>query len=179
MVYRPRMHSSVSRWRVRFLRLYLRCLRHDEFLQVEFEIANYFKLYLVVYCSGQREFGFWSGRHGRDRRQWRTRWSRKWRSYTIGRGHQRRRRQGRIHEHLQSAWKQTGRTRLYDYRFASAIDDPVDRTRYYNERTWPQPGTQFVQVAHDTQEQADLRATKKTLTGWILTQMTAKAGICR
>ena len=24
--------------------------RHDEFLRVEFKIANYFKLYLVVYC---------------------------------------------------------------------------------------------------------------------------------
>ena len=36
---------------VNSFRLFLMSLRHDEFLQVEFETANYFELYLVVYCT--------------------------------------------------------------------------------------------------------------------------------
>ena len=68
------------------------------------------------------------------------------------------------------------RARSYDYRFASAIDNPVDGTRYYEH---PASGTQFVQVEQRTQKKTDLRDTKKVLTGWILTQMTAKAGIRR
>ena len=68
------------------------------------------------------------------------------------------------------------RTRSYDYRFASAIDNPVDGKRYYDHTT---SDAQFVQLKQRTHEEVDLRATKKALTGWILTQMTAKAGIRR
>ena len=70
------------------------------------------------------------------------------------------------------------RTRSYGYRFANAIDDPVDRTRYYNETQIP-PDSQFLQLAQGGRKHSDLRAAKRALTGWILTQMTAKAGIRR
>ena len=68
------------------------------------------------------------------------------------------------------------RTRSYDYRFASAIDNPVDGKRYYSQTT---SENQFVQVTQGAHEKADFRTTQKALTGWILTQMTAKAGIRR
>ena len=68
------------------------------------------------------------------------------------------------------------RTRSYNYRFASAIDNPVDRKRYYDHAT---SEAQFIQLEQRMRKKVDLRAAKKALTGWILTQMTAKAGIRR
>ena len=68
------------------------------------------------------------------------------------------------------------RARSYDYRFANAIDNPVDKRRYYDHTA---SEAQLLQVKQGTQEEDAFRATKKVLTGWILTQMTAKAGIRR
>ena len=76
------------------------------------------------------------------------------------------------------------RTRSYAYRFANAIDEPASQKSYYDDTQHNNTGAQFVQIGHQPNSvQAALKSksttTERVLTGWVLTQMTAKAGIRR
>ena len=84
-------------------------------------------------------------------------------------------------EHTTTYNLRGNRARSYGYRFANAIDEPASQKSYYSHDKDRATDVQLTQIRQ--QEQAQQRSgqptPEKIVTGWVLTQMTAKAGIRR